>query len=476
MKQKSTLSKGDNLLHNENYLLRANSYKKVYIRTFGCQMNVSDSEFFANILTTQYNCELTDDISNADIAIFNTCTVRQHAEDRALSIIGRLKRWKEESNGRLLVVCGCAVERLKDTLKARFPFIDVLISSKDVLQFGEIIAKYLPIGQDRSKFIKNYPIIRNLGDKEKLQVTAFVPIMRGCNNFCSYCIVPYVRGEEYSIPPKEIFNEISYLVANGIREVTLIGQNVNSYRWKLENNTVHCCNNKEFVDFAGLLEEINKIDGLKRIRFLTNHPKDMNDRIISAVGNLEKVCKHIHLPLQSGSSRILQLMNRKYTKEEYLRLVDKIYSKIPNVSITTDIIVGFPTETEKDFKETLEVVSQVGFDNAFCFKYSVREMTAAAKNFVDDVPRKVKEERLAELLNLVNEIAYKKNKARIGKVEEILIEKISTTSNTTELIGRIDNNITTKVRVNENIYHLGDIVKVKIIDATTHTLFGKTVQ
>jgi tRNA-2-methylthio-N6-dimethylallyladenosine synthase len=460
--------------------LNTDNPKKVYIRTFGCQMNVSDSEFFANVLTRCFDCELTDDIAAADIAIFNTCTVRQHAEDRALSIIGKLKKWKEKDNSRILIVCGCAVERLKkDTLKARFPFIDVLVSSREVLQFGEIVSKYLPVRQkqDSDKFIKSYPIIRNLGSKERVQVSAFVPIMRGCNNFCSYCIVPYVRGEEYSIPPQEILEEINCLVANGIREVTLVGQNVNSYKWEQKNNN----SGAGIVDFADLLEEVNKISGLRRIRFLTNHPKDMNDKIISAVGDLEKVCKHIHLPLQSGSSRILNLMNRKYTKEDYLSLVEKIYSKIPNVSITTDIIVGFPTETEKDFKETLEVVSQVRFDNAFCFKYSVREMTAAAKNFIDDVPQETKEARLAELLDLVNEISYKKNVARVGKIEEVLVEKIDTADDATtvELTGRIDNNITTKVRVNKDCkdtYQAGDMIKVKITSAAPHTLFAEPLE
>ncbi len=394
---------------------------KFYLKTFGCQMNVTDSRFFSEYLES-CGYSQTENTEEASIVIVNTCTVRQHAEDRALSFIGELKKLKESSSsyGKLysglkltntvtvpndmpkIIVAGCVAERLGEQLKKRFSHIDLLVSAKDVEYFAEIFERAFGKGKNEKEDARPpLPVAT--------PVSEFVTIMRGCNNFCSYCIVPYVRGPEKYRPPDEILAEIISLVKKGIKEITLLGQNVNSYT----------SNNK--TDFADLLTLINKIDGLKRIRFLTSHPKDFTDKIIDAVANLDKVCKHIHLPLQSGSNKILKLMNRKYTLEHYYSLIEKIRKKIPEVSITTDLMVGFPQEKEEDFNETLKAVQKIEFDFAYVFKYSPRIKTKASE-LKDDVPNEVKTNRHKILLDTCNKIAAQKNQKLVGKILEVLVE------------------------------------------------------
>lgn len=419
-----------------------------YIRTFGCQMNLYDSWLVEDFLM-KAGFVPVNNLENADIAIFNTCTVRQHAEDRALSHIGRLKLWKRKNPNRKVIVMGCVVERLKDELMKRFPFIDIAIGAKEIEDFHQIFSSKLRINGEMCTNLNLLNINR--------KVSAFVAISRGCNNYCSYCIVPYVRGELKTRSLNEILNEISALARNGIKEVTLLGQNVNAYFDPHDRN----------IDFAQLLIEVNKIKPLKRIRFLTNHPKDMTQRLIDTMASLEKVCEHIHLPVQSGSDRILKLMNRGYTRKQYEDLVKQLRKAIKNISITTDLIVGFPTETDTDFNDTISLVKEIEFDSAFCFKYSPRDGTESAKFFKDDVPKEVKEERLQRLLELTEKIALEKNKKLINTIQEIMINEISNGN----AIGKTRTNKETTFKA-KNTYSIGDIVNVKIVSVAPHKLFG----
>ena len=366
---------------------------KFYIRTFGCQMNVADSDLVAQQLIER-GFLLTENVNEADIIIVNTCTVRQHAEARALSYIGDLKKLilsatsatetladRESSadphkpKSRKIIVMGCVASRLKDELKKKFPFIDDVIPANEIEKVSEVLEKHYDC------------LTSNLSNKT---FSEFVTITRGCSNFCSYCIVPYVRGPEESRPVIKILLDIEKLTNSGKHEITLLGQNVNSY-------------NSNGTDFADLILKINDISEINKLGFMTSHPKDMSDKIIDAIASCEKIPHQIHLPLQSGSDKILKLMNRHYTKEKYLTIIGKLKKKIPDVKFTTDIIVGFPDETEKDFNDTLEIVKEVNFASAFTFKYSPRENTKAFF-MKDDVPMSIKKERLARLNALLKKL------------------------------------------------------------------------
>jgi len=437
--------------------------KKYFIRTFGCQMNVADSRLFKEYLETCGYIQ-TEKLEDAKIIIVNTCTVRQHAEDRALSFIGELKKLKGKgiaspsarNDMPKIIVAGCVAERVGEQLKKRFPYIDLILSAKDVEFFPEIFEK--TFGEREN--IKEMWVPRQKSRPPLIAtpVSEFVTITRGCNNFCSYCIVPYVRGQEKYRPVEEILNEIKNLVEKGVKEVTLLGQNVNSYE----------SNGK--IDFADLLTKVNQIEGLKRIRFLTSHPKDFKDKIIDAVANLDKVCKHIHLPLQSGSNRILELMNRKYSIEYYFGLVEKIREKIPDVSITTDLMVGFPTETESDFNQTLNAVQKIQFDFSYVFKYSPRTKTKAS-SLKDDVPLETKIHRHKILLDTCNKIANEKNQKLVGKTVEVLVESKNK-----------DGFYTGKTQCNRTVIFdpkntpedlIGHSINVKILSAKIHSLSGE---
>ena len=385
---------------------------RVYIKTYGCQMNQYDSDVVSFLLKKE-GWEIVGEWEKAEVILVNTCCVREHAENRALSRIGVWGKYKRSKNPSLLLgVMGCMAQKEGKALLERFPFLDLVVGTYRIWDIPELLKeaknkKILAVDSTYQKF--------PLPDIGEGKVSAFISIMRGCNNFCSYCIVPYVRGRERSRPPEDILDEVKCLVKRGVKEVTLLGQNVNSYRGisKKKGNT---------YDLPDLLKELNMVEGLYRIKFTTSHPKDITEKLIYAVRDYQKVCEYIHLPVQSGSNRILSLMRRGYTREKYLSLVKKIREEIPEVSITTDIIVGFPKETQEDFSMTKELMEEVRFDTAYIFKYSPRPYTSAAK-LPDDVSKEEKEERLNELLTLQKKISEEKAESLVGKVMEVLIER-----------------------------------------------------
>lgn len=443
--------------------------QKFFIKTFGCQMNVSDSVEYSSHLRN-WGFLPTEKLEEAKIVLLNTCTVRQHAEDKVFTLLGSLKRWKEKNPENILIVAGCVAQRIGEHLKRRFPYLDLVVGAKDIELFPKMLNQLSLFSRLSPSILSNYPTSQPAN-----QVTAFVTIMRGCENYCSYCIVPYVRGKEKSRPLEEIISEIKCLIKRGVKEVTLLGQNVNSYRSRTFN-PLDTKAHKELkcqpqgilgseTGFANLLEEVNKIQGLERIRFVTSHPKDLDEKIIFAMRDLEKVCEHLHLPLQAGSNKILEKMNRKYCRDDYLSLVEKIKKIIPSIAITTDIIVGFPGETEEDFRETLDLVKKVEFDSAYTFKYSPRPGTAAEK-LNDDVPLEVKEERLQRLNELCKNISEKKNKELVGTRQEVLLEKY----NKGKLEGRTRTNKIVFLTGDDDL--LGRIVKVKISEAYSYSLIG----
>lgn len=368
---------------------------KYYFQTFGCQMNVADSDMIAELLN-QRGFESVDSSNEADIVIVNTCSVRKHAENRAKARIKEfagLKNKKEQS----IWVVGCMAERMGHSLKEEIPGIDEVIGAQEVEYIDRTLNKYL----------ENFSGDTTTSDQTGKRISVFIPIMRGCDNYCSYCVVPYVRGKEHSIPANAIKEQIERAVDSGAREVTLLGQNVNSY------DTENC-------DFPDLLARIHKIDKLERIRFTTSHPKDCSEKLVKTIAESPKICDYIHLPVQSGSTRILQLMNRKYTRDDYLKLTDMIRTHIPNVDLSTDVMVGFPGEIEDEFRETLSLFERVRFTTAFMFAYSKREETKAA-GMKDTVPEKEKKARLTELINLQTEITKSYYNAMSGKECEVLI-------------------------------------------------------
>lgn len=426
---------------------------RLYLQTFGCQMNVADSEYLASLLLNTGNFEITTSITQADIIVINTCSVRKHAEDRAESFIGQLKKFKIKKEKLKIIVIGCFAQRAKSELQKKYPFIDVIAGPLDYEYLPEILSNTLGF---EVKSVKHHNTFN--------KVSVFVPIMTGCNNFCSYCIVPYVRGKEKSRPFNEVIEEIEYLVENGTKEVILIGQNVNSYSGIFNDG-------KEIktLDFAKLLSMVANLKTRHRfwLRFLTNHPKDMNYEIIETIKKHPNISRHIHLPLQSGSDRILQLMNRNYTLKKYKEIIKMIISEIPEISITTDLIVGFPTETDDDFQKTIEAVEEIRFDSAFVFKYSPRKGTKAYE-LPDDVPQSIKEERHHKLLSLCDSIAKQKNSKYVNSKQEVLI----ISKNNNYFIGKTLTNKTVEIITNSNL-EIGSFTTVNIESIKNHTLIGK---
>ena len=397
--------------------------------TFGCQMNARDSEKLSGILE-QVGYTLSDS-EEADFVIYNTCTVRNNANQRVYGRLGFCNSMKRKNPHKKIALCGCMMQEQNviDKLQKSYRFIDLIFGTHNIFKFAELLCRMfessgmvIDIWKDSDQIVENLPVER------KYPFKSGVNIMFGCNNFCSYCIVPYVRGRERSRKPEEIVAEIKRLVADGVVEIMLLGQNVNSYGKNLE----------EPMTFAQLLREVNKIEGLKRIRFMTSHPKDLSEELIDAMRDCEKVCLHLHLPLQSGSSRILKLMNRRYTKEQYLDLVDRIRAKVPDVSLTTDIIVGFPGETEEDFLETMDVVRKVRYDSAFTFQYSRRTGTPAAA-MEDQIPVDVVKDRFDRLLAEVQEISREVTARHTHTVQEVLVESINE-QDPSLVTGRMSNN------------------------------------
>ena len=403
---------------------------RAFVHTYGCQGNVADGERIKGMLA-EMGYLFTDTVESADLVLYNTCAVREHAEDRVFGNVGALKNRKAARPGMVVALCGCMMQqpRVAEKIRRSYPFVDLVFGTHVIHRLPELLYRTLcgrnrvfELPDEAGSITEGLPVVRDSSFK------AFLPVMYGCNNFCSYCIVPYVRGRERSRKPEEIVAEIKRLVADGVVEIMLLGQNVNSYGKNLE----------EPMTFAQLLREVNKIEGLKRIRFMTSHPKDLSEELIDAMRDCEKVCLHLHLPLQSGSSRILKLMNRRYTKEQYLDLVDRIRAKVPDVSLTTDIIVGFPGETEEDFLETMDVVRKVRYDSAFTFQYSRRTGTPAAA-MEDQIPVDVVKDRFDRLLAEVQEISREVTARHTHTVQEVLVESINE-QDPSLVTGRMSNN------------------------------------
>ncbi len=433
---------------------------KYYILTMGCSLNENDSEKICGMLE-EMNYIKTEEPTNANIIIFNTCCIRENAEDKLFGKLGEMKKIKIDNNS-IIAIGGCMTQEkhIIEKLNKSYPYVDIIFGTHTLHKLPENISKLLEnntkiedVLDIDGKIYEDIPIKRN--DAVKASVT----IMNGCNNFCSYCIVPYVRGRERSRKPEDILKEIKKLAEDGYKEIMLLGQNVNSYNGGIEYN------------FSNLLIDINKINGIERIRFISPHPKDFTDDVIDAIAKCEKVCKVIHLPLQSGSTNVLKAMNRKYTKEQYLSLVKKMKDKIPNIAFTTDIIVGFPGETEKDFKDTLDVVKKVNFDQVFMFIYSRRVGTVADK-MENQIPEEIKHERFNKLKELVEKQIEENNNKYIGTVQKILIDGTSKTNKNT-LSGRTDSNKIVVIEADNK--YINQIVNVKITENCIWYLKGKII-
>lgn len=436
---------------------------KYYIETWGCQMNEEDSEKISGMLRIK-NYEAVSSREEADLVVFNTCCVRENAELKVFGHLGILKKLKEKKPSLIIAVCGCMIQQkgMAEEIGKKFPFVDILIGTHNSYKFSEYLNRIL--GGEKQiidVWDKEGDIVEDTPVDRLSSIKAFVTIMYGCNNFCTYCIVPYVRGRERSRTPEDIEKEIKDLVSKGYKEVTLLGQNVNSYGKGLEPQ----------ITFADLLRRLNKIEGLERIRFMTSHPKDLSDDVIDAISECDKLCDHIHLPVQSGSSEILKKMNRHYDKEQYIELVKKIKAKIPNAALSTDIIVGFPGETEENFNDTLELIKEVKYDTVFTFLYSKRKGTPAYE-YDNQVPEDVKHERFDRLVATVNGICEELNKEYQGKIVDVLVEGVSK-NDESKLMGRT----TTSKLVNftGSMDSIGKVVKVKITEARSFSLLGEEV-
>ncbi len=436
---------------------------KCAVVTFGCQMNARDSEKLTGVLR-EAGYEVIFEETEADFVIYNTCTVRDNANQKVYGHLGLLKSRVKKNQSLRIALCGCMMQEASviETIREKYKFVNLVFGTHNIFKFPELLYRMLTsdsqiidIWEDTDEIVEDLPVDRKYSFKSGIN------IMFGCNNFCSYCIVPYVRGRERSREPKEIIREIERLVSDGVIEVMLLGQNVNSYGKNLSNP----------MSFAELLAEIEKIEGLKRIRFMTSHPKDLSDDLIEVMAKSQKICKHIHLPLQSGSDRVLKEMNRRYTKEQYLLLVDKIRRAIPDVAITTDIIVGFPGETAVDVDDTIDVIRKVHYDNAFTFIYSKRTGTPAAArpDQCDEAEVKANFDRV---LNAVKEEAMKRNGYLVGKIEEALVEEINAHDDT-YLTGRLSNNSMVHFKGDASL--IGKLVNVNILEAKGFYYMGEMI-
>jgi len=443
-------------------------------------MNVYDSEKILDILYTK-NYRKTDQIEDADLIITNTCSVRVKAEEKAFSFLGRLPGLKKKNKDLIIGICGCVAQQEGKKILKRVPYVDIVFGTRAIGRLPELIEKTINekvkvVDVEMTDALVEFDQAGNT-TQEQSEISKFVTIMRGCDNFCTYCVVPYVRGREVSRHPDNIVTEITGLVENGVREVTLLGQNVNSYGSK-----------EGLCSFPQLLEKVNDIDGLKRIRFATSHPKDLSDDLIDAYAKLDKLCKHIHLPVQSGSDLILKKMNRKYTVEDYIYKVNKLRTVCEGVALTSDIIVGFPGERQEDFEETLSLMNKIQFDSLFAFKYSDRP-NAPSTAFSSKVSESEKKGRLKELLDFQEKITNSRNKAYLGKTEKILVEgyskragknksenemdEIQWTGRTST--GKIVNFINRKNMLQYNNDLIAKLVNVKIKKALSHSLWGELV-
>ena len=450
-----------------------NKKMKYTILTMGCQLNENDSEKLCGMLD-EMGYEKTENQKEADIALFNTCCVRENAEDRLFGKLGELKKLKEEK-GIIIAIGGCMMQEkhITDKIKESYPFVDIIFGTHTLQRFPEDLYKVLTEKKKLEDILDiDGKVYEGLPIKRDSKIKASVTIMNGCNNFCSYCIVPYVRGRERSRQPRAIIEEVKELAKQGYKEVTLLGQNVNSYL-RIEREKQIPFEEYEGVhSFATLLQAINKIDGIERIRFVSPHPKDFTDDVIEAIANCDKVCKLVHLPLQSGNTKVLKEMNRKYTKEQYLNLVKKMKSKIPNLTLSTDIIVGFPGETDEEFEDTLDVARKVKFEQVYMFIYSRRVGTPGDK-MENQVPDEIKHKRFNRLKELVESQIEENNQKYLGTIQKVLVEGES--KNNKELLtGRTDSN---KVVIFEGDKKLiGQMIDLKITSEHMWYLKGNIIE
>ena len=451
---------------NSRYFAINKRKPKYMIQTFGCQMNEHDSENLAGMLDAM-GYEATLMTNDCDLIIYNTCAVRENAELKVYGNLGHLKLAKRKNPDLKIAVCGCMMQQphVVKEIKSRYKHVDLVFGTHNLYKFPELLTNTM----DSDKLLVDVwdvdgEVVEGLRSSRKFELKAFVNIMYGCNNFCTYCIVPYTRGRERSRTPEDIINEIKDLVAKGTKEITLLGQNVDSYGKTLE----------EDITFAELLRMVNEIEGIERIRFMTSHPKDISDEVIYAMRDCDKVCEFLHLPVQCGSSRLLKKMNRHYTKEDYLRIIEKAKAEIPDIAFSTDLMIGFPGETEEDLLDTIDVVEKVKYDNAFTFIYSKREGTPAAK-MEDQIPEDVKHERFNRVLSKVNEILVDLNASYVGKTVEVLIEGKSKTDES-KFTGRTRQNKLVNFTVkNPEANLLGTLMNVKITESNTFSLVGEEV-
>ncbi len=437
--------------------------QKYHLETFGCQMNERDTEILAGMLE-ELGYQPTENERDADIIILNTCCVRETAENKVWGRIGELTHTKSRNPEVILGICGCMTQQVEvaEKIRQKAPHMDLIFGTHNIHQLPDLIQRVktskkavLEVWESEGEIVENLPTRREDGLK------AFITIMYGCNNFCTYCIVPYVRGRERSRLIPDIKAEITQLAREGYKEITLLGQNVNSYGKDLEPR----------VEFADLLWELNKIEDIYRLRFTSSHPKDLSDRLIEAMAGAEKVCEHIHLPVQAGSNRVLKAMNRNYTREHYLELIHKLREAVPQIAITTDLIVGFPGETDQDFRDTMDLLERVRYDAAYTFVYNKRSGTPAA-DLADQVPDEVKKARIQELITLQNSISLAKNREEIGQRVEVLVEGPSKT-NESKLTGRTRSNKVVVFTGNPDLK--GKLATVSIDDAKTWHLEGKLI-
>ncbi|NCC16225.1 MAG: tRNA (N6-isopentenyl adenosine(37)-C2)-methylthiotransferase MiaB [Clostridia bacterium] len=448
---------------NDEYESKTGKKKKFYSLAMGCQMNAHDSEKLEGMLD-EMGYERTDDEIEADFVIYNTCCIRENAEQKVYGKLGWLKHYKKDKPDLMIALCGCMMqqETVLKTLKEKHRHVDIVFGTFNLYKLPELMNTRMESGetiydiwQDHEEIVEDLPNIRHFPYK------ASVNIMFGCNNFCSYCIVPYVRGRERSRAPEDILTEVKELAADGVKEIVLLGQNVNSYGKSLDTP----------VSFAKLLRMVNEVEGIERIRFMTSHPKDLSEELIEAMKDCSKVCRHLHLPIQSGSSEILRRMNRRYTKESYLETVRKVKEAMPGITISTDIIVGFPGETEEDFQETLDVIRKVGYSTGYTFIYSKRTGTPAA-TMENQVSEEVIKDRFDRMLNVLNPIIHDINENLVGKVITVLAEETSK-HNQTVLTGRADNNALVHFEGSKDL--IGKLVPVRVIDNKTFYFIAERI-
>ena len=428
-----------------------------YIETYGCQMNDHDSERMSGILESLGYCR-AEEKQEANLILFNTCCIREHAEARLMGNLGALKKHKQEVKNSVIGVCGCMMQQ-KDTaqkIKRRFSFVDMIFGTNKLHLLPQMLHDVLIEAKRAVVVDEDETIVEGIPARRNKAHSAYVNIIYGCNNFCTYCIVPYVRGRERSRSSPDIIQEIKTLCENGVKEVTLLGQNVNSYGKDLSDD----------LSFAQLIRAIDKQTKIKRIRFMTSHPKDLTDELIECYGDVKSLCEHIHLPVQSGSNTVLKAMNRRYTRQHYLSLIEKLRDRVPDIAITTDIIVGFPGETQEEFEETVELAKQVGYDAAYTFAYSSRKMTKAAE-MGGHIDKKTKAERLAKLNKVISQSVLNNNEAYLSKTVEVMVDDVSKRGDG-EVTGRTRSSKTVNFSGSEE--DIGKLISVKIDKVKVHTL------